>query len=340
MVSWDKILPEFPWLRRATREDNNLLKHFFRPMELTKGLQLWVDRSPDFFSYFDELNTKADVFIAEKEGSVYFSACCQYRQIYWQGTTKQAVYVSDLKISAEAPRVARFKLRKGYQALLTVFPRGTLILTAVFDENQKALQALTRKRAGIIYNPLCAYEAVTCLVLPGINLGNESRKFQIRKIDWPQLPPDLGYADNFEGTPLQKNAKCYELLDQNGDLLWRFMLREPKTRVWKFKFKNKFADFILRKLKVFWPGFANWQHLTPLMALKDRKHFQFSLQALSTAKILKPGSLVVATLQNYNDQSWKYPFQWKNRGTVYSVTLDEESEPLKLTDFLLSPDSL
>lgn len=93
-------------LRQATPKDNRQLLDLIKKCPTKDGLEFYVDKSPDYFTFYNIQNCKYCVLVCEKNGKIVGSIGSIIRTVYINGDKNSVVLIGDLYILPE--------YRKGY----------------------------------------------------------------------------------------------------------------------------------------------------------------------------------------------------------------------------------
>jgi len=170
-ISINEILKVAPQIKLATEEDNFRIIQFLKTVTMkTDGMELYYDRSPDFFSFLKEQGEKFFVFLFEnKDSSLHGMAIITLRKAYVNNSIVSVGYLSDLRIDSKLDKRVRVIWRKIYANILKnceniVELNGCkYFYSAILGGNETAINSLTKNKGEIIYHQVAQYKAVTIL---------------------------------------------------------------------------------------------------------------------------------------------------------------------------------
>ncbi|MFN2309987.1 MAG: GNAT family N-acetyltransferase, partial [Gammaproteobacteria bacterium] len=160
-----------PHTRLAEPADNAGILALLRETAMAAAsLHVRYERAPDFFAFAAcQGDPYVTIVLEDDDGAIVGVGVQSYRPGWWNGQQTSVGYFSDLRISPRASRTLRVEWRRGYEAFLKAAhdSRGSggcdRFYTAVLKENVAAVQALTRGKSAMRYEPLCEYRAVHVL---------------------------------------------------------------------------------------------------------------------------------------------------------------------------------
>ena len=175
------FLKDYPEVKVANEQDSDRILEFFDKTSMKgDGLVLRYERKPDFFKFLKYSSPKFIVFYAEKEGEIMGVGTILFRPGKINGKDTHVGYLGDLRVKFDK-RLALL-WRKFYGDLLAHmhlfddFDNCNYLLTAIIDENKRAVKALVNNpKLSYDYLKKSSYEMVNILMKVPL-LGSKIRK--------------------------------------------------------------------------------------------------------------------------------------------------------------------
>jgi hypothetical protein len=160
-----EILNKFPNFFLASENDNQEILEFFKTVPMKgEGLELFYDRSPNFFSFCKYQSDKVFIFLAKDEGKIQGVATMIIRPGYIQGVQKNVAYLGDLRVAPN--RKITLQWRKlfievlGQAKNIEEFLGCDDFLTAVMEGNILAKNNLTKLQYKLGYRHVAKYKMI------------------------------------------------------------------------------------------------------------------------------------------------------------------------------------
>lgn len=164
------LFARFPRIRLATRDDQPSLTALHRSFAMESGaVSLTYDFAGAPLEAAGESGTPTFVALFEEEGQLRGTASLACRRARVGDETIPYAYLANLRVAPGMSAGLRREWRAFYGALvrqarsLPSAGEPRFLLTAVLDENQAAMRALTRRLKEVRYLPLQRYVSVTAL---------------------------------------------------------------------------------------------------------------------------------------------------------------------------------
>lgn len=171
METLQELTQKYKFVRMVTPDDNDELLKFLDGISMDCGpFSLKYSRFPNVIDSFKEQSDKSFIFVyLNEDQSIGGFGSLILSQLYINGQSVQAAYYADMRLSPTLSRRAHIESRQIYAESLKNYKQITELkdvkyfYTAILKNNEKALQALTKKKRGIIYHELCDYDVITML---------------------------------------------------------------------------------------------------------------------------------------------------------------------------------
>lgn len=163
--SLSDVLAGFPGFRIAREDEARTLSQYANSQYMqVKHFGIGFDRGDDYFALFKAYTREYWVFVALNDDGTYCGMGALTRfDAFIDGVRKKVCYFGDLRIDGKGSRESRKMWREVYQALVEhiLNPESEEhcdhIITAVFQENLRALNVFKNKLDRIKYNEVCPY---------------------------------------------------------------------------------------------------------------------------------------------------------------------------------------
>jgi hypothetical protein len=215
-VSLGEVLIPFSHVRLAREDEGAALSAFARSKLMAlKTADIGFDRGADFFSLFRVYARRYWVFaILNDDGSVAGVASLTRFRAMVRGQPKWVGYFGDLRLCPNASREARVQWRDAYSAIVRYVEEPSSpdhcehLITAVLQENIRALQLFQNRLKTVKYHDLCPYWTLSVFHHghPGFSWGTRSG-FEVEDTDNEAIQalkrPSLSLAELPSGSSFQ-----------------------------------------------------------------------------------------------------------------------------------------
>jgi hypothetical protein len=163
-----EYLKVFPNIVLGEPEDNEDILSFLRGVPMESGeISLRYKRAPDYFKFLKEQSDHFYIFkMLNKDLSLGGIGVFSIRDAWIDGKKARVGYTCDLRVSPTLWSRARVQWRKTYSSLMKdyqlidEFDGVEYFYTAVLDDNEAAIRALTQSSKGFVYRPICKYQSL------------------------------------------------------------------------------------------------------------------------------------------------------------------------------------
>jgi hypothetical protein len=167
----EKALSGYSHLEWGTYEDDQSLMELVNSVGIpAAGYTLFMDRSPSFFNFYKANGIDHHLLTCRNDdGSLVGVAGALFREGMTPSGPGRIAYMCDLKMGAGAAREAQKQWRDFYPKYIRLLrdPSSPYyckdVMTAVFKDNVRALELLTKRLKGLSYHQMGSYLAVTTL---------------------------------------------------------------------------------------------------------------------------------------------------------------------------------
>jgi hypothetical protein len=250
METLQQLTEKYKYVRMVKPEDNEELLTFFESISMECGpISMKYCRRPDILKSFEEQSENSYIFVyLNEDETIGGFGSLIVNKLFINGEAVQAAYYADMRLSPTLCRKAHVESRKIYAESLKRYKEieelkdVKYFYTAILKENEKALQALTKKKRGIIYHELCEYNVVSLLK---IRKSKVNPKFttEISKISNPSKEITLNRL--FQN---QENHHERVLIKDGNKILLSATIKKMKGRSLIISNAPKYLQFLCRLL--------------------------------------------------------------------------------------------
>lgn len=253
MQTLHEITQKYKYVRMVKPEDNDELLSFLEGIAMDCGpIAMKYCRRPNIIKSFQEQSSEAYIFVyLNEDETIGGFGSLLVNELFVNGQKVKAGYYADMRLSPTLTRKAHLQSRQIYAETLANYKEIEELkdikyfYTAILKDNQKAINALTKKKRGIHYHELCEYNVTTLLK---ITRSLKRPRFTV-KVETQLNSTLLNRHKRF----LQRTKNDHKVitLSDKDKVIFSASIKKMKTRNLIITRAPKYLEFFCKILPIF-----------------------------------------------------------------------------------------